>query len=241
MAKNKKGSNAKKQAGDGDFERLDGFLLNGIEDAPDFRDYRYQPALVQLENSIDPPEQRTVLDQGQEGACTGFGLAAVINIQLQGRSEDRQVSARMLYEMAKKFDEWEGEDYSGSSCRGAVSGWDSMGVCSVEKAPYVAPDPDWALDVDQAKDARKTTLGAYYRVTKRLSDCHAALNEVGALFVSARVHGGWKSSEITGGDCRTRATAFPIRAGGNPQGWGAHGIEPSAFPSFDFQAIFFRG
>ena len=28
----------------------------------------------------------------------------------------------MLYEMAKKYDEWEGEDYVGSSARGAIKG-----------------------------------------------------------------------------------------------------------------------
>ena len=181
---------------DGGFERLDGYLLNGISDELDFRDYPYEPALIKLKSEILPPEKRAVLDQGKEGACTGFGLATVINHLLKERGEVRTVSARMIYEMAKKCDEWEGEDYSGSSCRGAVRGWNNMGVCSAELAPYSAGETSWQLTIDQAKDARKTTLGAYYRVSKRLSDYHAALNEVGILYASARVHGGWKRSEV---------------------------------------------
>ena len=181
------------------FERINGYLLNAVEDAPDFRDFAYEPALLQLQTSIDPPPDRVVLDQGQEGACTGFGLAAVVNLLLARRGEDRRVSPRMLYEMAKKFDEWKGEEYSGSSCRGAVRGWHSMGACSEELAPYRARDRSWALDIRQAKDARQTTLGAYYRVEKRLSDYHAAINEVGALYASARVHQGWQRGRVRGG------------------------------------------
>ena len=181
---------------DGRFERLDGFLLNAVPDEQDLRDYPYEPALVQLQQHIPPPSTRTILDQGSEGACTGFGLAAVINHLLRERGDARTVSARMLYEMAKKFDEWEGEGYSGSSCRGAVRGWNNMGVCSDDLAPYHDGQAGWQLTIGQAKDARVTTLGAYYRVNKRISDYHAALNEVGVLYASAYVHKGWERSGI---------------------------------------------
>lgn len=157
-------------AGDGGFSRLDGFLLNSVEDPVDLRDYAYQPALVQLKKEIPRPKNIKILNQGREGACTGFGLAAVINLLLSNRKEKRAVSARMLYEIAKKFDEWEGEDYSGSSCRGAILGWYNTGVCSEELAPYKASEQNWQLTIDRAKDARLTTLGAYYRINKRISD-----------------------------------------------------------------------
>ena len=116
MAKNKKGSNAKKQAGDGDFERLDGFLLNGIEDAPDFRDYRYQPALVRLENTIDPPRQRIVLDQGQEGACTGFAVAHELIAQpsVVRKGINAKFAREKLYWEAQKIDPFPGGDYPGA-------------------------------------------------------------------------------------------------------------------------------
>lgn len=198
-AKQKKSKKKAKRDGDGSFKRLDGYLLNTIEDAPDIRDYPYQPALLPLHDEIECPKNLSILDQGQEGACTGFGLAAVINLLLAQRGNQRKVSSRMLYEMAKKFDEWEGENYSGSSCRGAISGWYNTGVCSEELAPYAPSDIGWNLTLDQARDARATTIGAYYRINKRLSDFHAALNEVNAIYVSASVHEGWRKKNIKDG------------------------------------------
>ncbi len=184
---------------DGSFKRLDGFLLNTVEDSPDIRDYTYHPTLLSLHDKIDCPKELTILDQGSEGACTGFGLAAVINRQLNQRGDERKVSPRMLYEMAKKFDEWEGEKYSGSSCRGAIRGWYNTGVCSEKLAPYADSEENWGLTLDQARDARKTTIGAYYRISKRLSDFHAALNEVDAIYVSAAVHEGWMKKNVKNG------------------------------------------
>lgn len=66
----------------------------------------------------------------------GFGLAAVINRLYQRRKQTTQVSARMLYEMAKRYDEWVGQNYAGSSCRGAIKGWKNMGVCTEKCWPY---------------------------------------------------------------------------------------------------------
>ena len=34
----------------------------------------------------------------------------------------------MLYEMARKYDEWPGEHYEGSSARGGMKGWMAHGV-----------------------------------------------------------------------------------------------------------------
>lgn len=35
----------------------------------------------------------------------------------------------MLYELARRYDEWPGEGYEGSSARGAMKGWVRHGVC----------------------------------------------------------------------------------------------------------------
>jgi len=103
----------------------------------------------------------------------------------------------MLYEMAKRHDVWPGEDYSGSSCRGAIQGWYNTGVCRDASWKYVAKRPGH-LTVTRAKEARSNTIGAYYRIKKNIVDMHAALNEVGALYVSAKVHQGWQRP--TGGE-----------------------------------------
>ena len=139
-----------------------------------------------------------MLDQGTEGACTGFGLAAVINLLKHCAGEHGfEASPRMLYEMAKKHDEWSGEDYEGSSCRGAIRGWYNMGVCTDGEWPYRARNNK--LTIDRAWAARHNALGAYYRLRPVIVDYHAALNEVGAIYVSAEVHDGWANPKARRG------------------------------------------
>ena len=127
--------------------------LDARPDRPDLRDRIYQPPLVSLPHQYPPPEwikiylpryskAGLILDQGEEGACTGFGLAAVINYLLFRQFVHAKappsptVSTRMIYHLARKYDEWPGEDYEGSSCRGAMKGWFHHGVCSDKLWPY---------------------------------------------------------------------------------------------------------
>lgn len=179
-------------------------------DRIDLRDRSYQPKLVSLParfpglNSIDEHlpayAKALVLDQGREGACTGFGLAATVNY-LQWRNNGysleglKSVSPRMLYHMARLYDEWPGEDYEGSSCRGAMKGWNRHGVCSEDLWPYrnatgapefIEPAPGWT------QEAAQRPLGAYYRIDKAsIGDLQSAIVEVGAIYCSANVHDGW--------------------------------------------------
>jgi Papain family cysteine protease len=169
-------------------------VLNVRPDAPDLRDRPYEPALVQLATELDNSNPNFILDQGQEGACTGFGAAAVINLLKDRQGFGQPVSARMLYEMAQKHDEWPGEDYDGSSCRGAIRGWKNMGVCDDSFWKYSEVNPG-VLTIARAKNARSTILGAYYRLRPNLNDYHAAINETGALYVSATVHEGWNDPQ----------------------------------------------
>ena len=164
--------------------------LNASPDVPDFRDYIYEPALIQLQASMAPPLDTLILDQHSEGACTGFSLAACINHLYKGADQDIQVSARMLYEMAKRSDEWPGETYDGSSLRGAIRGWKNMGVCEEQQWPYKVKDSS-ILTIKRAENARSHTVGAYYRLNPEITHFHAALNEVGVIAVSANVHKGW--------------------------------------------------
>jgi hypothetical protein len=179
--------------------KLGKFKLTARTDAPDFRDYDYRPALVNLEPCLDVPRNLNIRHQGSSNACTGFGLAAVVDrlIAESKRKENDKplnVSALMLYEMALRYDEWPGEADKGSSCRGAIKGWYNMGVCREELYPF---DPESRPDytIEAAKDARNNTIGAYYRLGNRISDYHAAMTEVGAIFCSADVHSGWDAPD----------------------------------------------
>jgi hypothetical protein len=173
--------------------------FNARPDTVDFRDRMYEPTLVEVPPRIELPAYQKVkvpvLDQGQEGACTGFGLATVANYLLRQRHrqpDKTPVSPRMLYEMAKRYDEWPGETYDGSSARGAMKGWYKHGVCASTVWPYDPKKPDARMTDDRATDALKRPLGAYYRVNhKDLVAMHAALAEVGILYATATVHKGW--------------------------------------------------
>lgn len=190
--------------------------LRGLDARPDrvdFRDREYQPRLRSL-----PPEYPTadlvdrflpaylddkmILNQGSEGACTGFGLAAVINYifweahtdsQSRGLASEKPklVSPRMLYNNARLYDEWDGEDYQGSSCRGAMKGWHKHGVCQEDLFPY--KDGDFSPPLDGwDRDAIHRPLGAYYRIDRlSIVDMQAAIHETHAIYASAKVHGGW--------------------------------------------------
>ncbi len=164
-------------------------------DVPDIRDWIYQPPLINLQDYVDPlvHTRRTVLDQKSEGACTGFAVAAAINMLNQFAGKDKiRVSPRMLYEMAKRCDEWPGEEYDGSSLRGAIRGWRNMGVCEESFWPYRVGPKKGELTIAAAKNAREHTLGAYYRVKPIISHFHTALNDTGVIAVSAKVHKGWQ-------------------------------------------------
>ncbi|WP_107852594.1 C1 family peptidase [Oceanimonas marisflavi] len=148
-------------------------VLNARKDPPDIRDRIYEPALLSLKPGIDMRGRvPKILDQGTEGACTGFALAAVINLlNVEKDNAAFRASARMLYEMARMHDEWPGEDYDGSSCRGAIRGWKNIGVCSETLWPFETDNPG-EITIARATDARSNALGAYYRLRAELNDYH---------------------------------------------------------------------
>lgn len=214
--------------GDMPSKKLDAHVLDVRSDPYDLRDRIYQPQLVRL-----PPQhpsrdflrmalphyaKLSVDDQGEDGACTGFGLAAVLDFLLYrerfeqapdddfgfGSGDDNpKISPWMLYRLARLYDEWDGEDYSGSSCRGAMKGWHKHGACAKSfwasergvAGPELLSRIDWSKPAPVADwqiDAFERPLGAYYRIEKdRIRDLQSAVHQVGAVYASARVHHGW--------------------------------------------------
>jgi papain like protease len=200
--------------------------LDAAPDRVDIRDWIYRPSLQPLPDQIIHCRLvPAILDQGQEGACTGFAMAAVINFQLglrnlvTARERDRLVSPRMIYEMARRYDEWPGEGYEGSSARGAMKGWVAHGVARQSLWPDELRGPQHLTD-ECARDAQRTPGGAYYRVMHRdIRDMHAALAEAGVLYATLMVHQGWdepgepggvtvKVSHVVGGS--TVTDEFPV-------------------------------
>lgn len=97
-----------------------------------------------------PP--KTVLDQGREGACVGFGWTA----ELIGSpfpdpyvSEDNaNLYARGLYKRAQQIDEWPGEAYDGTSV---------LAGAKVAQERGLIEEYRWAFSVEDLRDAVITT------------------------------------------------------------------------------------
>jgi hypothetical protein len=175
-------------------------LRNVVPDRLDLRDRSYLPAV-----HLAPPRRLNTLgktklrvrDQGETSACTGFALAAVIDLLLTkaGRRRETPVSPFMLYSMARRYDEFRGyKADDGSSCRGALKAWFRHGACADAHWTMLdMPNPNSDPAKDWWQDAARRPLGAYYRVdTRSVTDMQVALNEVGVLFASVVCHEGWE-------------------------------------------------
>jgi hypothetical protein len=81
------------------------------------------------------------LDQGQEGACVGFGWTHELAATPVPIEEVDNEFARGIYHEAQKIDEWPGEDYSGTSVL--------AGAKVIAKRGYMG-EYRWAFGVEDA-------------------------------------------------------------------------------------------
>ncbi len=226
-------------------------------DAIDFRDRWYTPSVaVTPHATLFPEVGLPVKDQGETNACTGFALSLVVEHLLRkaGREAAPAISPYMLYSMARRYDEFPGSKADeGSSLRGALKGWFKHGASRLDlfDALEMPPAAD-RIEDDWWYDAVRRPLGAYYRIApNQLPDMHAALNEVGILYVSCGCHSGWDEGiecepmaqrpsgfdevweiPVRGGEAEHPGHAFAI-VGYNERGfliqnswgpaWGSHG------------------
>lgn len=212
--------------------------FNVRPDSVDLRDWEYQPPVSSAPRDLCyPHDARPVLDQGMSSACTGYSLAIVIEYLLGRAGRHLEpISPHMLYSMARRYDEWAGNDGddnpeadSGSSLRGALKGWLRHGASSARLWPRSAmPEPVAKASEDWWTDAIKRPLGAYYRIDPRsLRDMHVAIDQVGALYASAFTHPGWEELLQDAAMPRPEsADDLPVirRRRGNPDGGHAFAI-----------------
>ena len=176
------------------------------KDQTDLKDRPYLPPTTGLREAYpsdaeivsflpDYTKAGLILNQGTESACTGFGLACVVNYLRWSKAgyppKMESVSPRMFYNFARRYDEYAGENYEGSSCRGAIKGWFNHGVCLESDWPFTDQQvlqPKYGY----ARNATNNTLGVYYRIDMScITDMQAAIQVVGAVYVSSFTHAGW--------------------------------------------------
>ena len=178
------------------FAARDDQMFRGIAaDRPDDRDRPYTPALMAPCDEILPDPTGLIGDQGTEGSCAAFALAAAIELQLPPARRNGQTltaSVRMLDAMAREYDEFLDDSQQGTTLRAVLKGFFHNGVCPETTAPYHPGAQGFMLTKIAAQEARATTLGAYFRVAASLSDMQMAVQEAGAVIVSAHIHAGWR-------------------------------------------------
>lgn len=124
----------------------------------------------------------TYLDQGQEGACVGHGVAHEAAAQPLPRpvtSED----AFSIYRQAQKIDEWPGEAYSGTSTLAGMKVATSLGWYSEYRWAFGLEDVVLALGykgpvvigVNWYEGMFDTDAKGYIRATGALSGGHCTL------------------------------------------------------------------
>ena len=162
-------------------------ILNTRPDPIDQRDFPYQPTLVQLPakylNTTYLLSDFKVRRQGFESSCVGQALAALIDLQELVRTNNYErnytgISARFLYENAKKYDHHLEDSLPGSSLRGAIKGFYHNGACKDNVASYVPRRPGsrikYVITSTMRNDARSVSLGTYFRLRHVLNDYHCA-------------------------------------------------------------------
>lgn len=123
----------------------------------------------------------------------------------------------MLYEMGRRYDEWTGENYEGTSLRGAMKGWHKNGVTTDALWPYrLRRRGKWVADreftPERAQDALRRPLGAYFRILDSdVSHVQAAVAEGDAVLGSAWVHSGWQHENLRDG--RSGLKRIPYKPG----------------------------
>jgi hypothetical protein len=171
----------------------DTFETNARPDPFDSRDLIYLPRLRLLPKFIDQRANDSRYVYRQQGqSCTGHALAAVINHVLAATTPTKRVSPYMLYDFARRYDEFPGEADAGSSLRAAFKGWFNHGVALETTWPKLDSPPLDPDDEIAAHDWRDRPLGAFYRVNPfRLDDVQSAISELTAIAVSSTIHDGW--------------------------------------------------
>lgn len=102
----------------------------GYHRADDKRDWKARRFLVVERNrGFQHYANPLQLNQGNEGACVGFGTTGVINAEPEVHSFTDEF-AFDLYHLAQTMDEWPGENYEGTSIRAGAKAGQSKGFFS---------------------------------------------------------------------------------------------------------------
>ncbi len=138
------------------FHRPIASLIDKFSESPESA-AEFGPVKIKLGAPVLPPEYREsadtpprevvdlreavgrIGDTGEYGSTVGFSVMYAIRAALFAEKRNSQpISAWGIYETAKRFDEYAGNDYDGTSIMGALKGAAKVGVYSEADWPYAS-------------------------------------------------------------------------------------------------------
>lgn len=108
--------------------------------------YRANTLQIEKEKIDLSSEIGTIRNTGPEGTTVGFAIAYAIQAAIKEKTNNTvKISARGIYVLAKKYDEWPGKDYEGTSVTGGLKAVQEVGAYLEEDWPYsdkAIPEPE---------------------------------------------------------------------------------------------------
>jgi hypothetical protein len=138
--------------------------LNVSEHPADKRDWVHVSEYLKSESVNSKEFSRrslcvSVANQGSIGSCVGHSGRVVLGSASAFKNEEP--SPMWIYKTAKKYDPWAGEDYSGTSIRGAANALINEGCCFESFWPYI--DSESSNPKEGAKeDAGLKKISSYH-------------------------------------------------------------------------------
>jgi len=166
-------------------------VLNVPETPIDENDWELKQEMVASDDGVNAVEfsrrdlTPRVKNQGRIGSCVGHSGRVVYGDTLD--FDGKEPSAMWIYKKGKIHDPFPGEDYSGTTIKGACRGLIKEGCCEEKFWPYVDNEDAQMLE-GAAENAAQYKIDAYYTIPKQNHDLikKALLKET--LWTSFRVH-----------------------------------------------------
>lgn len=166
-------------------------VLNVPETPIDENDWELKQEMVASNDGVNAIEfsrrdlTPQVKNQGRIGSCVGHSGRVVYGDTLD--FDGKEPSAMWIYKKGKIHDPFPGEDYSGTTIKGACRGLIKEGCCEEKFWPYVDNEDAQMLE-GATENAAQYKIDAYYTIPKQKHDLikKALLQET--LWTSFRVH-----------------------------------------------------
>lgn len=182
-------------------------------DVSDTRDYKFSAPRTRLPKTVDlRSKMSAVKNQGSLGSCTGHAVGAVLEFLHPSRPN---FSRLFLYYNGRAADGTVEED-AGAQIRSVVKGAAKLGACRETLVPYDVEKFTKKPSATAFKDALRSKIGSYSRITS-LNAMRGALADGKPVVFGFMVYEGFESEEVE----KTGVLALPKKG---EECYGGHAV-----------------